>query len=495
MLTALFLSASLSGVAAIASDWRTRRPAFYLLKPLTTILLIGVAIHGALQPGFNREGLLIAGLLLCLVGDIALLGTGNRAFVTGLCAFLLGHLAFVAGFYYAVLAFHWPPGLWLIPAWGLAAGAWLLPRAGRLRLPVIVYGLVLAAMVLAAVQRHAFAPAPAQLALLAGAVLFLISDTVLAIRKFVWPRALLQPVILSTYWLAIGLIAWSIPLDAAARPVPPNPDNDPVLADRQIDELSGLETATTHDGYWGHNDGGDRRLFRIGPNGEDLGSVALDLDGLRDWEDIAAATMPDGQRLLLLADVGDNYGVRPQIAIHAVIEPGPRDSAASPLWSLAITLPDGARDIEGVAVDPLSREILLLSKRDQPPRLYALDWPSGSGKAVARRLGTVNTLPPPTAADLERDPVYGRYVSWPSALDIRDDGRALMVLTYKGPLLWTREPGEAWIEVLSREPQAPRFPQLAQTEAGCFDGSDGVTIGSEQLPAVLAQRAVALPGD
>ena len=58
-----------------------------------------MAIHGALQPGFNREGLLIAGLLLCLVGDIALLGTGNRAFVTGLCAFLLGHLAFVAGFY------------------------------------------------------------------------------------------------------------------------------------------------------------------------------------------------------------------------------------------------------------------------------------------------------------------------------------------------------------------------------------------------------------
>lgn len=488
MQSTLFVLAALSGIAAIACDWRVRRPAFYVLKPLTTVLLIAVAVHGALAPGLNREGLLIAGLLLCLVGDIALLGGGNRAFVTGLCAFLIGHVAFVGGFYYAVLDFHWPPAVWLIPVWGVVAGAWLLPRAGRLRVPVIAYGTVLGLMVLAALQRQAFAPAAAQHAILAGAVLFLISDTVLAARKFVWAGALLQPLILSTYWLAIGLIAWSIPLDAAARPEPPNPDGDPVIADRRLDELSGLVAATAHAGYWGHNDGRDRRLFRLGPKGENLGTVQLGVPPLTDWEDLAWAEGADGERLLLIADVGDNYGIRRRLALHAVAEPGPGDDRADARWSLSFELADGARDIEAVAVDPADRRILLLSKRDRPPRLYALDWPAASGHQIATFLTTVNTLPPPTEAELQRDPVYGRYIDWPSAMDIGADGTALMVLTYRGPYTWTRHTGQPWADVLQQPPTPHAFPLLAQAEAACFTADGGISIGSEQLPAVLAHR-------
>lgn len=210
MVLALATAAAVLGIAAIYSDrGGTRRAAFYVLKPLTTILIIGIALLR--DPAHaNYQQWMVIGLVLSLAGDIALMFHGNRWFMAGLASFFLAHQAFIAGFLLGLPALN-PP--WWSAA-SLLAGIAFLPLiwdgAGKLRPAVAAYGLVLVAMVIAAATRYAALPgAPALLAVV-GAGLFQVSDSTLAYRKFVRPFPGGQAVVLSTYWLAIGLVAWSI---------------------------------------------------------------------------------------------------------------------------------------------------------------------------------------------------------------------------------------------------------------------------------------------
>ena len=86
----------------------------------------------------------------------------------------------------------------------------LVPRAGPLKVPMLLYCLALAALVFTAAARHAALADAASLRALLGALLFMVSDSVLGWRRFVGAFRGAQAVILSTYWAAIGLIAWSV---------------------------------------------------------------------------------------------------------------------------------------------------------------------------------------------------------------------------------------------------------------------------------------------
>lgn len=210
MITALSAAAAVCALLAIAADWNDRRhKIFYLLKPLTTALILAVAAAAAAESTVYQQWILLA-LALSLIGDVFLMFKGNRWFMAGLGGFLLAHLAFAAAFLHNVAAVALPG--WLA-AVVLYAGVllWiLLPRSGALKLPVLLYCAVLAAMVFAAAARHESLETGKALAALAGALLFLLSDSLLGVRQFVRRYRHAQALILSTYWLAIGLIAWSV---------------------------------------------------------------------------------------------------------------------------------------------------------------------------------------------------------------------------------------------------------------------------------------------
>ncbi|MGH8704559.1 MAG: lysoplasmalogenase family protein, partial [Burkholderiales bacterium] len=106
--TALTLAAAASGALAIAADWEERRHrTFFVLKPLTTLLILGVAATAPLGNDYTRW--VLAALALSLCGDVFLMfdaryrvGDGarasDRAFLAGLGSFLLAHVAFVCAF-------------------------------------------------------------------------------------------------------------------------------------------------------------------------------------------------------------------------------------------------------------------------------------------------------------------------------------------------------------------------------------------------------------
>jgi len=213
--------AVLSGALAIGAFIGAWPPAWaFLFKPLTTLLVIGFAWpRGRTQPRQRR--FVRIGLALSLLGDIALLWPAE-GFLPGLVAFLLAHLAYIAAFCVpARLAAR--PLVFVVYA---AAAALILSQLwagvpGALRAPVLAYVLCLATMAAQAGVwwRVAVGRADAILARHAaiGGLLFMVSDSLLAINKFAVPLPFSPLWILLTYWVAQGFIAASLlhPLEQA----------------------------------------------------------------------------------------------------------------------------------------------------------------------------------------------------------------------------------------------------------------------------------------
>ena len=144
----------------------------------------------------------VLGLGLGALGDYFLSRPGKPAFLAGMAAFGAGHLAYVA--YLAGLwsAPHWVPMLGVVVL-GISTELWLSPHTGGLRGPVRAYVVVICAMGLMALGQSA----PL---LLWGAGLFILSDLLLALARFVlsgtrWASAL-SLVLWPAYWIGQFLI-------------------------------------------------------------------------------------------------------------------------------------------------------------------------------------------------------------------------------------------------------------------------------------------------
>ena len=85
-------------IALAAADWiaiwRGDDHLRSTTKPAATAVLVLIAALAGEMAGDARAALVVA-VLLCLVGDVALLGRSDRHFLAGLSAFALGHLAYV----------------------------------------------------------------------------------------------------------------------------------------------------------------------------------------------------------------------------------------------------------------------------------------------------------------------------------------------------------------------------------------------------------------
>lgn len=184
-------------VLAGRGNRRARRVTKPALMPLLAADVVRANDAGGTKP------LVLAGLGLSWLGDVALLGKGERALPSGLAAFLAAH-----GCYLAAFARRRRGGArkarWAVVAYALAWGglnAVLFPRTGRLRVPVIVYGAALTAMALAALDTD-------EPAVAAGGAAFFVSDSILALRTFGETKGpIADSAVMLTYTTAQALIA------------------------------------------------------------------------------------------------------------------------------------------------------------------------------------------------------------------------------------------------------------------------------------------------
>lgn len=178
-----------AAVVAVVDWWAVRvdRPAVErFAKPATMSLLVAVAATWGTVAGDVRAWLVV-GAVLGIGGDVALLGSGEAAFLAGLSSFALGHLAYVV----AAARLGLEP-IWMLP--GVVAMAVLLGyrflthtvagargTGGRvLAAAVMVYAAVISAMVLSAWGTGLVVAG-------LGATMFAGSDWVLGHQRFVGP--------------------------------------------------------------------------------------------------------------------------------------------------------------------------------------------------------------------------------------------------------------------------------------------------------------------
>ena len=181
----------------------------YLFKPLTTSLIIAMALLLPGQAGRRYRGLIVCGLVFSLAGDIFLMLPGDR-FVQGLASFLLAHLCYIAAFASSAGVRVTPRLLAPYMLYDVGLMVLLWPHLGPLAMPVAVYGVVLVAMAWQAAERWAVLRSGPALGAALGGVLFVLSDSIIAVNRFVAPFRASRLVIMTTYIAAQWFIARSV---------------------------------------------------------------------------------------------------------------------------------------------------------------------------------------------------------------------------------------------------------------------------------------------
>jgi uncharacterized membrane protein YhhN len=200
---AVILSASIS----IRAEYRGLRQQNYIFKPLTMVLIWLIALLGQATSPLYKV-MIFAGLVFSMAGDLLLILPSDR-FAAGLAAFLFAHLFYSAAFVSEIRTPTWWPTIPLL-AYGVVVYLLLAPSLGKLKLPVLLYVVAILAMAWFAWERWSQSGSRGALSAFVGAVLFVISDTVLAFNHFRLKSKAALAVSLATYWAAQWLVARSV---------------------------------------------------------------------------------------------------------------------------------------------------------------------------------------------------------------------------------------------------------------------------------------------
>lgn len=204
----------------------------------------------------------------------------------------------------------------------------------------------------------------------------------------------------------------------------------------------------------------------------------------RDWEDMAAG--PGGT--LLVADIGDNRGVRTLgVLVHRFAEP--RGSARPAPESIRLNYEDRPQDAEALLVHPRTGQALVVTKGVLGQGVYAAPQPLRKG--LLRKVGDVRTQGTGTPGGPVVGAVSQRLVT---AGAVSPDGRRVALRTYTDAYVY-EVPGDDLVEALDGEPTVIALPESTQGEAMTWspDGRSLVVTGEGEGAAVSRVPVVAAP--
>lgn len=170
----------------------------WLFKIIPIALLLQLALT---KTNGRVRTLLVLGLVLSAIGDVLL--TMSGLFVQGLVAFLLAQITYTVLF---LRQFRWQtsrlPWAALIVIYGAACTMFIVPAAGDMMVPITAYMIAISVMAIAAGFRN-----DQQFLWVAmGALIFMISDTLIAVNRFVSPFEYSGIAVMTTYYMAQLLI-------------------------------------------------------------------------------------------------------------------------------------------------------------------------------------------------------------------------------------------------------------------------------------------------
>jgi len=227
-----------------------------------------------------------------------------------------------------------------------------------------------------------------------------------------------------------------------------------------IREASGLAASRKNPGVlWVHNDGGPPCLYAMTPQGTHLGMYTLKGARVRNWEDIAIGPGPDPNiDYLYVGDIGDNRVKRKSVVVYRVPEPAvdanqtPVSMVLDDVAAIELQYPAGPRDAETLMLDPLTKDLYIVSK-ETATKVYRAPYPQSTNELTMMEL--VATIPWGTA----------------TGGDISPDGTLIIVRSYFAASLWVRGKETSVKDALAgRECSIPLILER-QGEALCFDAN------------------------
>ena len=211
MAMALFFLAAITDIYAIIDENQILE---LYTKPMLLTLLAVVYLVSTKTPVFWY----VFGMFCCWVGDVLLLFEGADFFTYGLASFLLGHLIYIkltVGFLPKDLTVKMITSA--VP-FVLLFGALMFliyPNLGGMLIPVMAYGITISTLGSVTFLNYRSDNSVENLWLFLGALIFILSDSLIALNKFHEPHQVYGVSIMLTYILAQFLICKSMIVKSA----------------------------------------------------------------------------------------------------------------------------------------------------------------------------------------------------------------------------------------------------------------------------------------
>jgi uncharacterized membrane protein YhhN len=178
-----------------------------IFKPLIIPMLIGYFNSQVKNINTGIAKWVLLALIFSLAGDVLLMFQEKKEifFLLGLASFLIAHVFYIVFFHHVRVRENVKSNPWLlviVVVYYAALISWLSPFLGEMKLPVRIYGIVISIMFMLAMHILSIKNKIAGNWMMWGALLFVISDSILAINKFYQPFETANVIIMLTYGLA-----------------------------------------------------------------------------------------------------------------------------------------------------------------------------------------------------------------------------------------------------------------------------------------------------
>ncbi|MBO9571276.1 MAG: hypothetical protein J7497_03585, partial [Chitinophagaceae bacterium] len=218
-----------------------------------------------------------------------------------------------------------------------------------------------------------------------------------------------------------------------------------------LNEASGIADSKINAGYlWVQQDSGNPPfIYLLKKDGTIADSVFINGATNRDWEDMAVSGND-----VYIAETGDNNLAYSSYAFYRFAEPAQGTDTVSVFDKIEFTYPDGHHDAEAFLVDPLTKDIYIITKNDVKSKVFVLSFPqnvSGLNEAVY-------------VTDLEFNGVVSAALS--------SDAKEIIIKTYTDLNYLTKTSSQSIASAFSQSPQKLSYQIEPQGEAVCF-GLDG----------------------
>jgi hypothetical protein len=252
------------------------------------------------------------------------------------------------------------------------------------------------------------------------------------------------------------------------------------LDNPKIMEASGIGASRKNPGYfWVTNDSDPSGpiLYLIDSLGKGKKEYVLGGAKQRDWEDLAVVGESDGSATVYVADFGDNFLDNTNHTIYwfkdLKITTNPY-TVLTDVNKLTFRLPDGFHDMETLLIDQKTKDIFVISKRENNKRLYKIPAANVlNGSTVTAEFIEELAFSVPFTNDLKIQQAY--YLTGGS---VSPDNSEILIRNYIGVFYWKRKTGESIPDALLRGAKAVPYKLEPQGEGITFshDGSAYYTI-------------------